>query len=479
MSESKRPTRPSAQGQVGASVPILFSLKNVQPKIVGSIANGGADSAKAVAVADLSSAKPAVTSAPADSNTLAKPKVQQNRAYNIAVSLLFLAVCLLVIRNSQGPKSGPTDSLAATGASSAPTTIAKPDLGPKAIASTSTKQAEMAPFELNAPINWSPSSLLSSSNTTLVAAERIEPEQSATLLTVSNSTVDSPRVPPLLANSKTEVVVQSGVASNTGPSGESSETSRPSLSFPETRLAANPAFMDAANSRVSSMEGSIAGSSKSVSEPQTISSAKANGANDAVNFGPVPETNAPALTTRQLIDMHERSRQTPASTLNSEQANYNPPTGLPSVPSTGIAALGISATSVSNTTTMPVNSPNRANTPYRPLESDNQIMNGKPYPPLPKEAAPLIIPPYEQNSSAGRLLGPETQQSLPPIRQPATYQPLPNQLLEGQATSSGNRYQPFGTQPHPQAPAQPVPYTRIPQPQSGNSFGYPPMSAGN
>ena len=116
MSESNMQSKnPYPQGVGIGSVPVLFSLRNVQPKIVGGIANSNTKTSSAT-----QTDKPESTTSPISSTTglpaeSAKPAPsisKNNRPYNIVVGLLILAVCLLVIRNSQGVKSSSKSEMA-------------------------------------------------------------------------------------------------------------------------------------------------------------------------------------------------------------------------------------------------------------------------------------------------------------------------------------------------------------------------------
>ncbi len=116
MSESNMQSKnPYPQGVGIGSVPVLFSLRNVQPKIVGGIANSNTKTSSATQTDKPESATspiPPTNGLPAESAKPAPSISKNNRPYNIVVGLLILAVCLLVIRNSQGVKSSSKSEMA-------------------------------------------------------------------------------------------------------------------------------------------------------------------------------------------------------------------------------------------------------------------------------------------------------------------------------------------------------------------------------
>ncbi|MEQ1829853.1 MAG: hypothetical protein ABL921_28075, partial [Pirellula sp.] len=113
MSESSKQFQsPYPRGSGTASVPVLFSLRNVQPSLVKAPSNS--EPAQAVTQSNQSntsgsSTTPTVPVAPkpVSASKIAKPG---NRLYNGAIALLILILFALAIRNSQsrGTSSSPS-----------------------------------------------------------------------------------------------------------------------------------------------------------------------------------------------------------------------------------------------------------------------------------------------------------------------------------------------------------------------------------
>ena len=100
----KQMKNPRPQGTSGNAVPVLFSLRNVQPSIVVN-----STSSKRIATSEPSVAMspPATTVTPPAPTAIApsavpkpSPAARSNRSYNIVVGLLVIAICLIVVRNS-------------------------------------------------------------------------------------------------------------------------------------------------------------------------------------------------------------------------------------------------------------------------------------------------------------------------------------------------------------------------------------------
>ena len=116
MNESNRQkatTQP--QRPVAGSVPVLFSVRNVQPRIVGAITQPNPSVGPVSDVAPTSLASDATTPALAtsvSSPTKTRVPSTNSRVYNTGVGLLVVALCLLVIRNTQGSKSDSKETIA-------------------------------------------------------------------------------------------------------------------------------------------------------------------------------------------------------------------------------------------------------------------------------------------------------------------------------------------------------------------------------
>ncbi|MCY2983462.1 MAG: hypothetical protein NTY15_07460 [Planctomycetota bacterium] len=153
----------------------------------------------------------------------------------------------------------------------------------------------------------------------------------------------------------------------------------------------------------------------------------------------------PRLTTRELIDLRNRSNQSPVASTVEGQSFAKPSVEL-SFPTTPISYVPVNAgNSLPNNLTpyQPIPNPTTPSV-YQPLSSENTL-SGRSYPPIPQENPALRVPPYEQSASGA------AQQS---------------QMIRQPASNTSNRYPPTVT---PQ-----VPYTPVAPPQGGNSFGYPP-----
>ncbi|HUP77492.1 MAG TPA: hypothetical protein VM260_02955, partial [Pirellula sp.] len=115
---------PTPRGQGIGSVPVLFSLRNVQPNIVSGLANSNNKTTNTVKPPDpesaVVSADPA-TGMPAAILKPVHPTSKNNRPFNVVVALLILALCLLVIRNSQGSKQSSKGEVASSGMLTNPT----------------------------------------------------------------------------------------------------------------------------------------------------------------------------------------------------------------------------------------------------------------------------------------------------------------------------------------------------------------------
>jgi hypothetical protein len=241
----------------------------------------------------------------------------------------------------------------------------------------------------------------------------------------------------LLPSSKTFPAGETDVAAeNTNSANHMAQSG---LSFPEPRLAAN------SNSRQTNSAFADPRQPNAEGYPSGDGNLLASGSgNTNATSSAIVDTSSPSMTTRELIDLHERGKQNiPTSTWNN-----------PSLP--GSVAQGIPASPISSVSPVPENYPTAPNSAFQPNNAnDSRMMSGRPYPPLPKEYPALPIPAYEQNAQSGRQGLSNPTQTTQLIRQPA---------------NGSNRYQSIG----PQTSTAPIPYTPIAPTQSGNSIGYPP-----
>lgn len=478
MTESNRQQRSAQPHRPGTgSVPVLFSLRNVQPNIVGGIANA-AKTAVATPIGQAEKATAKVESTPVAAPAVAaaqpapKTAANSNRSFNVVVGLLVIALCLLVIRNTQSSKNGANAAIASNSSSTTQTAIKAEanSLGaPPPIANTSLSNAANAPA--NAPAKVDPFPPLPNLQPpTLQLAEQKKPETKPVELgsfgtpnqvPSSDSMASLDLNDPLSPDNNTKDPISlRGTTTATAPDSLTSteqnvvqakpslllpsskpETlpANPTLSFPEQRLAWNPAAP--VNSNTTS--------------PNQSNSTEPRGSSAPTTTGEPMDTGA-TLTTRELIDLRNRSYQAPTANPPSGQSypNMSSEPNLSVSPVSNVISRG-SGNTLPNSSNpyqpIPNNLPpspyqpiqNNNNTPsaYQPIPSDSTILSGRSYPPLPQENPALKVPLYEQSVSNA------SQSQM--IRQPGS-----------------NRY--------PAAVAPQVPYTPVAPPQGGNSFGYPP-----
>ena len=465
MNESNRQkatTQP--QRPVVGSVPVLFSVRNVQPRIVSAITQPNPSLGPVSNVVPTSPASEATTPALATSVShpikTGVPSIN-NRAYNTAIGLLVIALCLLVIRNTQGSKP---DSKEAIASNSAIPVMAIPVMAiPVEIKSQSNLKVELVPPPLPNATSLKPFDLESAS------APNPGPTPSLSLVLSSSEVADAAHPgppsaqssPPLLLQSKVPPQVSSQglgfvepVRSNVGI-----ETVPTGLSFPESRVAMIPNATEPWE-RLQITPASPQNSSTNTYRPEGSGVAPAS-----TSVGGLPgivDTNSPSLTTRDLLAMQTQAlielRRQGLNQATSNGFNGQPYQRQDSEP--GVPAMNVSnAAPVSN---MPPPVPDTAIPKvYKPLYSvgqdtkDPSILAGRPYSTLPQEfpslPVPNSVPNYEREAILNRQSSPAGTQNSLAIRQPAT--------------NEANRY-PTTTQ----TPYAPLP----PQVQNGSSFGYPP-----
>ncbi len=377
-----QPKNPYPQGVGVGSVPVLFSLRNVQPKIVGGIANSSTKTRNATQTTKPESAMGAMSppdGLPAESSKPAPSIIKHNRSYNIVVGVLVLALCLLVIRNSPGVKSSSKSEIAAS------TTLINP---PQSMPVANSKVEWAPPLVLNA-IEQKPLELGSSEVEKSTAPSEFFPDSLS--VEKSNAVQQRPEERQLLVQAK------------------------PSF-FPPLLPSSKPETQSDTNPTTDSVDLPKTPSQSGISFPKAA-------------LPDIVDTNAPSLTTREMIQVHELGKQ-----FSPQSTTLNGP--FPR----GTAAQGVSVNTVSNVVPAVVGQ-----------SSSNTVMSGRPYPALPKEYPPLTIPASEQIplESPQGVAGPMQDALL--IRQPS------------------NRYQYT-----PQPSTTQIPYTPIAPLQNGTSVGYPP-----
>ncbi len=456
MSESIRQQK-NPQGLGTGSVPVLFSLRNVQPSIVGGMGKFKTNESQPNKQETTSSVAFVPAEISATSPAPIKSITKSNRPYNIAVGLLILALCLLVLRNTQETKTNAKDTIASSSPQSSPSShkpvaeskaemilppmpnsiVLKPiDLGPSlaSLPDSSNTNSIAALPELAKPSNG-----LDLSPDSVASQDAHEPTGNAPTVTSDDEQLLVKAKPPMLLLPSTKPLHTGETDSASENKDSANHMAQSGIRFPEPRLAAN------ANSRQTN--SAFTEPTQPVAEgfPSGDTNLSAGGSGNAIATSSViVDTSSPSMTTRELIDLHERGKQ------NIPPNSWN----VPSLP--GSIAQGVPASPISSVSSVSENYPTSPTSAFQTNNvTDGRMMSGRPYPPLPKEYPALTIPAYEQNALSGRqgLSNPNPTTQL--IRQPA---------------NGSNRYQSIS----PQTSTAPIPYTPIAPSQSGNSIGYPP-----
>ncbi len=425
MSESIRhPKNPPGLG-VG-SVPVLFTLKNVQPSIVGGMKKSKTnerqpnESESAKSVASLPTAMPETSPTPLKSTT------KSNRVYNVAVGLLIFAVCLLLLRNSQGTKPDTKETIASN--------RAQPNSSE--LRSVADSETDLIPPSLPK------TSLANFSNSANSSSTADLPELAQPLS-------EPDRFPDSIASQDSDALIGNALSSTPNEEQPLVQAKPPMLLLPSTKPVNTGETDTVSENQVSGNQNNSALTYSPQPSAATSPSGDTNhflaGDNAIYSRPSIVDTASPSMTTRELIDLHERGKQNkPSNSWNS--------TSFPS----GTTAQGVPASPISSVAPVFDNNPTYAANAIQPNNvNDSRMMSGRPYPPLPREYPPLTIPAYEQNALSGRQGFSNTTPTSPMIRQPA---------------NGSNRYQSIS----PQTSTTPIPYTPIAPPQSGNSIGYPP-----
>ncbi len=456
MSESIRQQK-NPQGLGAGSVPVLFSLRNVQPSIVGGMGKFKTNEAQPNQKESASSVAFVPSEISATSPVPIKSITKSNRPYNIAVGLLILALCLLVLRNTQETKSNSKGTIASSGPQSSPSPqkpiaeskadvilqpmpksiVLKPiDLGPSlaSLPDSSIINSTAAFPELAKPSNGS-----DHSPDSIASQDANESIGNALTGTSNDEQLLVQAEPPMLLLPSTKPLHSGEIGSASENIDSANAMAQSGIRFPEPRVAAN--------STSRQINSAFTDPRQPVAEgfPSSDTNLSVGGSDNAIATSSViVETSSPSRTTRELIDVFNRGKQNiPPNTWNA-----------PSLP--GSTAQGIPASPISSVATVSENYPTSPNGAFQPNNvNDGRMMSGRPYPPLPKDYPALTIPAYEQNALSGRqgLSNPTPATQL--IRQPA---------------NGSNRYQSIS----PQTSPAPIPYTPIAPSQSGNSIGYPP-----
>ena len=299
---------PTPRGQGVGSVPVLFSLRNVQPNIVSGIANSNNKTSNTAKPPDPESAMVSADPATGIPSAILKPvhpTSKNNRPFNVVIALLILALCLLVIRNSQGTKPSSNGEVASSGIPTKPTP-SKEAANPKleSVPPTTAMANVQKPLELGSPTASAPVFVTSHSKTSQsnssVFPTQSEPIPETSSVGESNIVKKSkdneqlfvqaqPSIPSLLPNSKQESLDEIYPTSGNSATGNmkiARTQSQSGTSFPEPRMAMKQESPD------------MKADTTSRTQPTIDASAQA-----------IADTHAP-LTTKDIISLYERGKQT-------------------------------------------------------------------------------------------------------------------------------------------------------------------------
>lgn len=443
--------QPYPRGSGFGSVPVLFALRNVQPKILAgtnSQADSIASATKALADASSTIAKQPQASSESQARTSSSTI---NRVYNGAIGLLVLALALLVIRNSQNSGSTP---VAKNEPKPTLENIREPlnNIQPTDISITSTVAKSVASPEQD----LIPSEKLSqqaSLDQDSVSEEEEEfqvgsielgspaPEPSSELASVP--------LPNLLTEEK-----GMSLSSNSNQDSGLQLASKPPI---------QPMLLDGPQDNATSPAN---GRDVSVSSNTTVSTVpKAAPSQAPVNN--LVDTGV-TLPIDLLIELHQKNSGNTSSTTslnNAKASTVSYPTYVPEAAMQGYPNMQGNA--------------NMQNNPRLTGSASSQMLMGQPYPPISPEYKPVTVPAYERNAEVNNMRG-STDPSTGFVRQPSTKASM---HPAGQIISNGsNRYQGAPIQqPDGSTTKQPyMPYVAPTQPLpsnlNGNSMGYPPTS---
>ncbi len=459
MSESNRHAKKSYPNGLGVgSVPVLFTLRNVQPNIVSGIANSKTNAtaiethSTAVGVTSThmptTSSASVATAAPKEASPIkVSAATNNNRSFNAAVALLLVALCLIVIRNMQGTKThskgtiasnggqiNPSDakSLATTPVTATSVAVPKVEMVPQlTINSNELKPLDLGQPNIPALAIANPAALPTQTlTTTTLHSELTGESKNEQSLTHAKPALLEPSTQPTTSREAKPAIESPVHFSNTAESGAFSLG---------PRLASNPALLQSTAPTAQPSQPGIEPSAVSMNGlnvPNNLNSLAGQtlGSDRGSEVAAIAETNEPTMATKDVIDLYQRFNKSATSTSNGSFRSPEP------------ATQGVPAIAISNVAPRVENSPTAVANP--PQTKPNAMLSGQSYPPTTKEYTPVTIPAYELDAVGSRQ-GAGSTPSSSMIRQP---------------TSGSNRY-----------PA----YKPISQPQSGNSIGFPPNPSGN
>ncbi len=439
MSGSDRQIKnPRTHGAMGGAVPVLFTLRNVQPRIVGNTPHSATpavteptkDSGSAQAAVVAPAIPIAVPVPPSSVATKTSPATRSNRAYNILVGVLIIAICLIVIKNST--KNNGQKSVIASKSEAAPAVVSKASnpVGPVVPSSGPAMGGDLAAIDSKPPALKIPA--LPAANSTLANTE--SKTEGAPLqfpenpLSLKEPNAFEQRATEPISLAPTQPPMPMLLSS---PKPDTFAAQIPSL--PKADLQTNPSQPAAATRRNAEPQPT---SYEPYVSPMDASPALATQA----GASPILNTNSPLLETKQLMEIKLRG-----SNVNAPNpANLAQPQPAPfGAAGTATGPASVPATTVSHGDQGAAYVPNNFAT--HPSMVESGMLAGSAYPPPAKEYQPIAVRPYEQGAMSNLAL-PAANQNSQRIREPANI---------------SNRY--------PQQPnAGTVPYT----PMTGN----PPVS---
>ena len=450
---SSQSNRPYPRGSGFGSVPVLFALRNVQPKIfAGTNSSTNSTSAIAGAPTNANQPQPSLTTPIAATESQAASASQGrssstivNRVYNGAIGLLVLALVFLVIRNSQNSGSN---------------SVAKHDAKP------------------TLENNPEPLSIIMPSDTSLTS---VEPKNVSISVQAPSPAEDLSQHAAMdhdsVSNEEEEFQVGTIELGSPAP-----EPSSEIASVPLPKLLSEEKGISLTSK--SNHESEVQFASKPPIQPMLIEVSQGNAtspsntreipANNNATGGMVPKATASQAPVDNLVDtgvtlpidllieLHQKNNVNPSSVNslnNTKTSTVSYPTYVPEAAMQG--------------------NPNMQGNPMLTGTASSQMLTGQPYPPISPEYKPMTVPAYERNAEVNNMRG-NTEPSTGFVRQPGTKTSMhpAGQII----TNGSNRYQGTPIQ-QPDASTTKQPYTPyvaptqpIPSNLSGNSTGYPPTS---
>jgi hypothetical protein len=534
MSATKSQTQnPYPRGMGVGSVPVLFTLRNVQPSIFAAPSQPSQLSTTAPALgtslglqpeqaASVSSnsaptapAKPSVATsaatATAKSSGPIKPGRISNQLHNSAIGLLLLVLLFLVLSNGKSTNSSPSkpDSLAQK---SEPTNITNKVMDdastdPRKSSDLAISLNDNPPFELGQGLDLGESSntvasptideakpmpsmeLLSSDRSKTASGEKAQNELSIGNDPSSYGQSQSVSKPPLLpslldpSNNQDKSATTSAVPNSYLISAK--EPLKPNganqLTQPSAGLGNTAQGNNGQGNNGQTFDGQQSYAAPSASNPSA-----------AMQGGPVSgqlaETGIP-MKTSDLISAYQRqghdSRLLTAAPVG--HSNYSPIQNQLNEPFFTPIGPSNMPQPVTNGLNYKNNNPTTANS------GSNQLMTGQTYPPVSRDYQPMTIPAYERNAQMYTPVGPNAVSNNPVsgVGNPTNTSPTNPMSTSSNTTNAAgsNRYQGTLIQQPGSAPARPyIPYSSFAAPssanpgqagnpsQTGNSVGYPPSN---